>query len=330
MAYLKAALAFMFASGLVMYPEACAAAARGAMNTWATAVAPALFPFAAVMPFITCDEARYVYNRIFGRITGSLFGLPGAAASAIVAGMLSGSPAGALAVARVAEAEGLTKGQTARLAGIACGVSPVYLISVLGVSLNGSAIMGWRLAGAQLAAQVVAGIMLRKLNGGGEEVGACVNNMNTDRPVAAAVNAALRVCGYMVLFSVGIKLGEMALGQGLLRVAAFIDLPSGAGYCNDGVVLAAAAGFGGVCICAQNMAVLRGMVNVWVYAAYKVLTAVLCAGAYMVVSGQDAGMNPADMMREGMVFEKNLLLTTVFILPIILFFVRKRPKKLFS
>ena len=330
MAYLKAALALMFAAGLVMFPEDCASAARTAMNTWATAVAPALFPFAAVMPFITCDEARAVYNRIFGRITGILFRLPGGTASAVVVGWMSGSPAGALAVARVAEAERLTKVQTARLAGIACGVSPVYLISVLGVSLNGSALMGWQLAGAQLVAQVLTGIMLRKLNTGDELAEASGGIVASDRPVAAGVNAALRVCGYMILFSVGIKLGTLATGEGLLRFAALIDLPSGAVFCKNDVVIAAAAGLGGLCICAQNMSVLQGMVNVWIYAVHKAVTSVLCAGVYMIVSCWSKGGCMVPVVRKNMFFEKNLLLTTAFILPVILFFVRKQSKKHFS
>ena len=330
MGYLKAALAFMFAAGLVMYPKECASAALTAMNTWATSVAPALFPFAAVMPFITCDEARNIYERIFGRITQRLFRLPGGTASAIVIGFLSGSPAGALAVARVAEAERLTKGETARLAGIVCGVSPVYMISVLGTAMNGSAAVGWRLAGAQMMAQIAAGVLLRKMNFGSEMAERLYNKNEGDRPVASATNAVLRVCGHMALFSVGINMVSMVFGDNVLRFAAFADLPSGVQYCKNTAVLAAAAGFGGACICVQNLSVLKGMVKVWVYITHKVITSILCAAFFMMMGNvRIRGFRTSEGLKS-MLFEKNLLLAAAIILIVLLFYAVKQTKKHFS
>ena len=64
--YWKAALAAVYVAGLMAFPDAALAAARGAMANWAASVAPALFPFAAVLPFLTCKEAREIYDRLLG------------------------------------------------------------------------------------------------------------------------------------------------------------------------------------------------------------------------------------------------------------------------
>ena len=327
MAYLKLAAALLFAAGLVAYPAQCADAAREAIASWADSVAPALFPFAAVMPFLTCDEARRAYDRLFGPVVRLLFRLPGGAASAIITGLVSGSPGGAMAVARVAAAEGLNRGQASRLAGIACGVSPVYALAVMGVALNGSKIMGWRLVIAQLAAQLVTGVIFRNsYNRDNRSVGSGFKDSH-DKPVAAAVMAALRVCGYMTLFSVGIRLARILIGDCVDTVAIFIDLPTGAPDCTNEIKAAAALGFGGLCIAVQNMGVLGDMVKPSAYIAQKLVTVFLCAGAYMGLVRINFSHETLALANFHADFEVNLLVLTCIMLPILAVFLRKRVKK---
>ena len=330
MAYLKAALALLFAAGLVIYPETSASAARRAMQIWAESVAPALFPFAAVMPFLTCNEARRVYDMLFGPVVRWLFRLPGGTASAIVTGMLSGSPGGALAAARVAAAEGLTKGQAARLAGIACGVSPVYVLSVLGVALNGSANLGWKLVAAQIFAQLTVGVVFRNAFSADSERVSGFEYIDNEKPIAAALKAVIKACGYMVLFSVGLELAEKATGDIVRNAAVFIDLPTGAISCDNHIVLAAALSSGGLCIAFQNMSVLEDMVKPWVYMLQKAIGAILCAGAFAAIDLWDAGNVEGVFSVKAMDFEKNMLIISLIMTPILLVFLRKRSKKLFS
>jgi len=330
LAYLKAAIALIYAAGVVMYPDVCAAAARRAMETWALSVAPAMFPYAAVMPFLTCDEARHLYEKLLGPTVRRLFRLPGGTASAIVTGMVSGSPGGAMAAARVAAAEGLTRGEVGRLAAIAGGLSPVYIISVLGVGLNGSRQFGLRMLAAQLIAQLGTGILFRNSFRGDNVKVRYKYIEEKDRPVRNAALACVSICGYMVLFSVGIELAAKAMGDKIWNYAAFIDLPCGAETCANGVLLAGAVGFGGVCICAQCIGVLEDMVKPWVYCLQRAVGGVICAVAFYasgfvvedgeVRSWQGAGMN----------LEKNLLALMGIMIPVMVYFMRKRSKKHFS
>lgn len=329
MAYLKLAMALMFAAGLMIYPAECAAAVRGAMANWAESVAPALFPFAAVMPFLTCAEARRAYDRMFGYVVRKLFRLPGTAASAIVVGLACGSPGGAMAVARVARGEGLTKGQAARLAGIACGVSPVFALSVIGIGLYDSAATGWRLLIAQLVSQLAVGVIFRNFYNNNEFVARKQVDYE-NRAVMGAVLAVLRVCGYMAVFSVGITLAEKVMGKDIWRIAAFIDLPTGVPECANDIVAAGALGFGGMCIAFQNMAVLEDMVKPSVYFVQKAVGGIICVGVYAVMELKSQEAVLRSFVRRGRIYEANLLILSAILLPCLVIFLWKRPKKHFS
>ena len=330
LAYLKAAIALIYAAGVLMYPDVCVKAARGAMEKWALSVAPALFPYAAVMPFLTCDEARRVYEKLLGPVARRLFRLPGGAASAIVTGMVSGSPGGAMAVVRVAAVEGLTRGETGRLAAIAGGLSPVYIISVLGVGLNGSRQFGLRMLAAQLIAQLGTGILFRNSFRGDNVKVRYKYIEEKDRPVRNAALACVSICGYMVLFSVGIELAAKIMGEKIWSYAAFIDLPCGAEACVNDVLLAGAVGFGGACICAQCIGVLEDMVKPWVYCVQRAVGGAICAAAFYVGGFVIKGGDRRIWRYEGMDFEKNLLILMVIMVPVMLYFLRKRSKKHFS
>lgn len=334
--YLKIFGALMFAAGLVAYPAHALAGAQNGLRIWASSVAPAIFPFIAVMPYLTCAEARSVYNRLFGKTVGFLFGLPGNTAAAIIVGLVSGSPAGAVAVARVAAAEGLTKGEAARLAGIACGVSPIYALSVMGMGLNSSVTVGWSLVFAQLTAQVITGIIFRKgFKGSAESVIDNAYREDEQSSIIDAVLAVLRVGGYMTLFSVGISLGRQIMGERISYLSVIIDLPTGL-ECISRLgwpvwTHAAALGFGGLCIISQNIGVLSAIgVKSSCYVVQKIVSGIVCCAAYCALNWCIPGEKSPVMTGSVGLFEVNMLVCAVFMVPVTAVFLIKQSKKHFS
>ena len=97
---MKPILAALAVAALLVFPETVLTAAQQAMYSWYSSVAPALFPFMALLPLLTCRESARIYERLLGRLTRAVFRLPGAAAPAVVVGMTAGSPAGAIAALR--------------------------------------------------------------------------------------------------------------------------------------------------------------------------------------------------------------------------------------
>lgn len=331
-AWVKVVLALGFAATLAAFPAEAGAAALAGMQSWARSVAPAMFPFVAVMPYLTCPEARRAYDRLLGGLVRRAFRLPGGCASAVATGLMAGSPAGALAVRRVAAAEKLTRGQAARLAGIACGVSPVYALSVMGVALAGSKAVGWRLVIAQAAAQLATGLIFRRAFEGEDEPAEFEARQENERPVSAAVAAVMRVGGYMALFSVGLAMACRLLGDWVMYASPFIDLPTGAEFCARSAlaewISAAALGFGGICIACQNLGVLG--VRPLHYILQKLTCAGLCTGAYLGISALWGDVETAAYAYSGGYFESSTLIMVVLALPVTVFFMRKKTEKTVS
>ena len=251
---------------LLSEPQAAAAGAARAMAHWYTSVAPAVFPFLALMPLLTCSEAAMVYERLLGRITGALFDLPGAAAPAMVVGMVAGTPAGAIAARSIAARAGMNRGQLQRTAISTMGFSPAFLISGIGVGMLGSAEWGWRLACAQLMTQLTLAMLLRRAWRNRTQAVSEAGSFHAEAPVRAAVLAALTICGYMALFGALTGVVGTYLGQGVSNMfLCLLDVPSGARMISESsvamepraVMLAAMCGFSGVCLIAQSMSALR-------------------------------------------------------------------------
>lgn len=335
MAMLRLAAALALAAGLMAYPDIALEAARRAMKTWADSVAPAMFPFLALMPYLTCPEARRIYDKLLGGVVRRLFNLPGGCASVIITGFAAGSPAGALAVRRVASAEGLARGQAERLAGIVCGVSPAYALNVMGMTLAGSVAAGWRLVISQLTAQVITGIIFSRVFNKGAVCQKTYTDDANERPIAAAVGAVLRVCGYMMLFSVILAIGGALAGEWIKYIAPAVDLPTGAAVCAENgwrlEISAAALGFGGICIAGQNYGVLKPLgIRLGTYILQKIVCSAACAGVCFLLNSISGGSKEALLYVKECGFEISTLILMAIIAPVTLFFLGKTVEKHFS
>lgn len=260
MEFVKLCGGLLLLSAMLAFPETALNAAREAMQAWYFSVAPALFPFMALMPVITASGD--VWQRMLGRWMRPVLNLPGSAAPALAAGMIAGSPAGAVAAVRCG---GLTRSELERLACCICGLSPAFLITGVGAAMLGSPADGRLLLRAQVCSQLT---MLLFTRGVRPDVLIPAQAQEEERGlVRTAVGSVLAVCGYMMIFSVAANLAARVLGSGTAGVTmlCLLDLPSGArALCTVPMertprllLLASMTGWGGACIAAQNLAVLK-------------------------------------------------------------------------
>ena len=277
---------------LLAQPQAAARGALWAMACWQTSVAPALFPFLALMPLLTCREAAMAYQALLGRPMAMLFNLPGAAVPGAVMGMAAGTPAGAMAARSIAPRAGLNRGQLQRLAAATAGFSPAFLVSGIGVGMLKRASLGWRLLGVQLMTQATMALLLRNRWQRRSQPVPPVEDRHEERPVRAAVLGILTVCGYMTLFGALAEAAGACLGQGPADVVlCLLDVPSGARRVADMALaeeiklplLAAMCGFGGLCVIVQGLAALGDCApGVGEYIALRTLAGLIGAG-YMAL-----------------------------------------------
>jgi len=321
---IKLAAAIIVLSAILLNPEPAVAAAQGAMRIWYASVAPALFPFLALMPMLTGRDACAAYEIAFSRIMRPLFGLPGSAAPAMIIGMISGSPGGALAVRRIAAESGMRIADAKRLALAICGASPAYLLMGVGRGLYHSDSLGIKLVLIQVGVQF---LLLGLLRGSFDDEGIIEKTTLQDRQnsIHAAVESVLAICGYMVLFSViagvAANLVGKHIGAALLLAA---DLPSGLAilstseFAGKVLVQGAAIGFGGLCIAAQNMEALREIGVHWhEYAAIRFIAAALSALASVAVIKERAVSDGIYMGKPVFAYAVSLFFAAVATLPVL-------------
>ena len=277
---------------LLSRPQAAARGAAVAMAQWHASVAPALFPFLALMPLLTCGEAIEAYGSLMARPMEFCFKLPGAAAPGMIVGMAAGTPAGALAARDIAARSGMNRGQLQRLASATAGFSPAFLVGGVGAGMLRSPALGWKLLATQLLTQLTLLLWLRRAWAGRMEPVGAAGFAPEDRPIRGAVLGILTICGYMTLFgALAGALGEWT-DRGIADAAiCLLDVPSGALWmsgmalqeCVMLPLIAGMCGFGGLCVIAQSLGALKGCgVNPWEYVGVRALAGLLSAG-YMAL-----------------------------------------------
>lgn len=153
--------ALFFVAALAIWPGVALEAARGAMEAWATSVAPALFPFVAAIPALTCPEARMAYEKWLGKAMRALFRVPGERQRRHRDWLSGGQPAGATALKQTMAGETYTRAEALRAAALVSGCSPMFLVGGVGTAMLGSHAAGLALMGAQLGALILGGLFLR-------------------------------------------------------------------------------------------------------------------------------------------------------------------------
>lgn len=318
--------ALLLAAGILLQPQAAISGAQSAMRSWAYSVAPALFPFLALMPVLTGAEACAAYERIFSYPMRKLFALPGSAAPAVIIGMISGSPGGAAAVTRIAAQTNMPASASKRIALAVCAVSPCYLVLGVGQGLYGNAKLGVQMAAIQVSVQLGLLLLLRPLCEGMQGPVPQVNPRQDSQPIRSAVEIMLTVCGYMVFFSVIAAVAARFTGEeaGKLLLLA-LDLPSAmpqlAQWEIPGKLLLQemAVGFGGICIAAQNLNVLREIgVSAVEYISVRLLAGVISAALsnLLVFPGKTA-MNTTFTSK---IYAFSLLFAAISTLPALILF----------
>lgn len=278
----------LFGALLLIFPETALNAVLAAMHAWYTSVAPALFPFMALMPMLTCAGSVRAWERLLGRVMRPVFSLPGAAAPAAVIAMTAGSPAGAHATVRICSAAGMSGSQLERLLWCTCGLSPAFLVTGIGASMLGSAADGRILLRAQLFSQITMLLLTRHT--APDQPLPPPPPEESPEPVRAAVMNVLTVCGYMAAFGTAAAILARVFRSEIAGLTALclLDVPSGVrALANLSIerepkllLIAAASGLGGLCIAAQNLAACKNMsIRRGKYAAARLSHALLNTAA---------------------------------------------------
>ena len=307
-------------------PRQAVDGAQRAMRMWYTGVAPAMLPFLALLPLITGPDACAAYKRMFSGVMGKLFRLPGEAAPAVIAAMVSGSPGGIVAVSEIKSSGGISDSDAARIALACSGVSPAWLVLGVGSGMLGSRTAGLKLAAVQAAVQLFLLKLLEKVKIETRDENKAMQGALTANPMRSAAETVICVCGYMCVFGAyGSVIASFAgkwAGIGLLTA---LDLPSGLGmiaenrFPGDMAAIGVAMGFGGICIGAQNMEKLKKLgVCRRDYAAVRLTAASIC-GILCAVTFRNQHAGALKTPADGKIYVISLLAAAVCAVPGMIF-----------
>ena len=211
-------LLFCALAGLLLVKSgACRAGAREGLSVCGEVLLPSLFPMSVLCAIWTGSGNAAFCAAVFGGCMRKLFRLPGQAAIPLAVGLIGGYPLGAHALAGTFHRGDLTQEDATTLSAFCNNPGPAFLIGAVGISLFQSAAIGAWIWTISAASSLLTGILLAKP---GRRNAADHRKSEFERSsflssfpdaLQTGINAMLRVCGTVVLFS-----GLQAVFQDLL------------------------------------------------------------------------------------------------------------------
>lgn len=276
-------LPFLVAAAVLAYPSFAAQGGAEGLRLCGQVVIPSLFPYMVLSSWLVNRNVFGGLGRALRKPLGFIFNMPPTAIAPLLIGWLCGYPTGVRAAAKEYEEGRLTKGQTERLMTFCACVSPQFSIAALGSSLMKSSYAGVCIYLGSLLSCITVGIaggLVSRRWGREQEVTETKRSEGGFfEAVADGSEGMLRICALTVFFAAltGIAEGSGLLkrlsfllsakstvyGDGFWRAAlkSFIELTGGAaeaaGVTGGFLICAAGAGFGGVCVISQCIALSR-------------------------------------------------------------------------
>ena len=267
-------LACLCLGGLLVWFLADAGAVRDsvaeALALCARSVVPSLFPFLVASSALLALGFGELAAPWLAGLMEPLFRVPGAGSAALVLGLVGGYPIGAKTAADLYRENLVSREEAERLLAFCNNSNPVFLISVLGVGVFGSVRAGVWLWLIHVLSALLTGLVFR---GSGKSAS---RQELTRHPPFQAVSFAeaftgavrsslagiLSVCAFVVFFYVLAQpLTAMGGRLGAVLVAAlelFSLTPLLTADAFGFLLAAAAAGWGGLSVLCQTLAVLEG------------------------------------------------------------------------
>lgn len=198
---------------LVAFPQPCLDAAQAAVELCLSTVIPSLFPFFVCSGIFTALGLARLCSRTLSPLMRPLFNLPGSGALAFVLGIVSGYPLGAACAADLFRCGECTREEAERMTAFCNNSGPLFVIGVIGCGIMKTPKVGYYLYVAQILAALMTGIVFRfyksaksqhtapelppspsvSVKSAAAAVGIAVDN---------AVSSILKVCAFVILFSV--------------------------------------------------------------------------------------------------------------------------------
>lgn len=198
-------------SAMIISPTRAINAALRALHLCADTVIPSLFPFIFCGNMFIALGAARIMSRSLSRLMKPLFGVSGAGALALVLGIVSGYPVGAVCAASLYNSGECTKIEAERLIAFCNNSGPMFIIGAVGTGMLQNHSLGILLYLTHIFSALICGMIFRLW--GREEKNKLLppsrdeENIKTAVPelgaaVGKSVDTILTICGFIIIFAV--------------------------------------------------------------------------------------------------------------------------------
>lgn len=260
---------------MLIFPESSIMYARNAIILCCDIIIPSLFPFFVCSGLLIYSGFSQSIARLCRPIMKPLFNINGSGATALVLGIISGYPLGAVTACQLYESGYLSKSETERLLAFCNNSGPLFILGAVGAAIYSSKEIGIILYISHILAAITVGLLFRFY--AQEKHTAPVYSLNQpqssfsevfSRVLSNSLNSILTVCGAVIFFSVvtnivaemipedntikSFFIGIMELTGGTKSISrTTLDLTSKL------VMSAFVVGFAGLCVHLQVMAIAQ-------------------------------------------------------------------------
>ncbi len=194
---------------MIFFHERVSSEITSALKLWSGVLTPSLFPYLVLSQYITSSNVMDIFAPV-RLIVQKIFNISSAGANVYLCSLVSGYPSGAACVNELYKEKVISKDEAERLVCFTNNAGPLFLISVVGANMLGSAADGLALYFIQTISASLAGIFLGKC------VKKCHNDAHKIKPrgkaitlcTQDAISIMLAIGGYVVLSSL---LGEIGI-----------------------------------------------------------------------------------------------------------------------
>lgn len=214
-------------AALVIFPTESVEAARSGLELCFNVIIPSLFPFFVLSSLVVeLGLIRYV-GKALEKVMRPLFNVSGNCATAFALGFIGGYPVGAKTAINLYEKGYCTKSEAERLLSFCNNSGPAFILGVVGAGVFSSSAIGIMLYLAHIAASIVVGVIFRfhkskeTSSRSGEVLSPRIEAVQFSKAftdsVKNAVQSTLNICGFVIFFTVVIR---MLFLTGLMSTAA--------------------------------------------------------------------------------------------------------------
>jgi sporulation integral membrane protein YlbJ len=199
---------------LIGFPTQSVAAAREGVDLCLNVILPSLFPFFVLSTL--CVELGLIQGlgRLLEKLMMPLFRVNGSCAGAFLLGIVGGYPVGARTAISLYEKGQCTKTEAERLLSFCNNSGPAFILGVVGAGIFSSGTAGLWLYGAHVCASILVGLLFRFYGKDerptGRQVSASASVPGFPEAFTGAVKSAfqstLNICGFVIFFTVFIRL----------------------------------------------------------------------------------------------------------------------------